>query len=57
MNERERFLRTMHYAPVDHRPLHLVAPWPDTLARWRREGLPTSMDTHRKWYDLWGKAN
>ncbi len=44
MNNRERFLRTMHYAPVDHRPLHLVEPWPDTLARWRREGLPAEVD-------------
>lgn len=44
MTERERFLRTMHYEDVDRRPLHLVGPWPDTLARWHREGLPAEVD-------------
>ncbi|MBM3477334.1 MAG: hypothetical protein FJX75_29040 [Armatimonadetes bacterium] len=44
MTERERFLRTLRYEPVDRRPLHLVGPWPDTLARWRREGLPEGWD-------------
>ncbi|MBM3500371.1 MAG: hypothetical protein FJX74_17070 [Armatimonadetes bacterium] len=44
MTERERFLGTMRYEPVDRRPLHLVGPWPDTLARWRREGLPDDWD-------------
>jgi hypothetical protein len=43
MNDRERYLRTMHYQPVDHRPLHMVGPWTDTLVRWRREGLPTDV--------------
>lgn len=46
MNNRERFIHTMRYEPVDHRPLHLVSPWPDTLARWRREGLPAGVDVH-----------
>lgn len=47
MTERERFLRTMGYQPVDRRPLHLVGPWPDTLARWHREGLPAAVsDVH-----------
>ncbi|HEY3332832.1 MAG TPA: uroporphyrinogen decarboxylase family protein [Capsulimonadaceae bacterium] len=40
MTENERFLRTMRYEPVDRRPLHLVGPWFDTLARWHTEGLP-----------------
>jgi uroporphyrinogen decarboxylase len=46
LNQRERFLRTMRYQPTDMRPLNLVGFWPDTLARWRREGLPadTSSD-------------
>jgi uroporphyrinogen decarboxylase len=46
MNDRERFLRTMRYEPVDHRPLHLVGAWDDTLRRWRREGLPEGVDAH-----------
>jgi hypothetical protein len=45
--ERDRFLRTLRYQPVDARPLHLVGPWPDTVARWRREGLPADVaDVH-----------
>ncbi|OPZ86059.1 MAG: Uroporphyrinogen decarboxylase (URO-D) [bacterium ADurb.Bin429] len=46
MTERDRFIATMRYQPVDRRPLHLVGPWPDTLARWRREGLPAGTDPH-----------
>ncbi len=42
--ERERFLRTMRYQPVDRRPLNLVGPWQDTLARWQREGMPEGTD-------------
>lgn len=40
MNSRERFLRTMRYQEVDRCPLYLPGPWSDTLARWRKEGLP-----------------
>ena len=46
MNDCERFLRTMHYEPVDHRPLHLVDAWEDTIRRWRREGLPEGVDAN-----------
>lgn len=34
----------MRYQSVDRRPLHLVGPWPDTLQRWYREGLPRDTD-------------
>ncbi|MDD5707796.1 MAG: uroporphyrinogen decarboxylase family protein [Kiritimatiellae bacterium] len=44
MNDRARFLGVMQYEAVDRRPLHLVGPWNDTLARWRREGLPADTD-------------
>jgi uroporphyrinogen decarboxylase len=44
MTNKERFLRTMRYQPVDQRPLHVVGPWFDTLARWRTEGLPAEVD-------------
>jgi len=47
MNNRERYLRTMRYQDVDRRPLHLAGPWFDTLARWKREGLPEDVkDVH-----------
>ena len=43
MNARERFLRTMHFEPVD-RPF-LLPQWtfPATIRRWHREGLPTDV--------------
>ena len=44
---RERVLRTFRYEAVDRTPLNLVGPWSDTLARWRREGLPSDVtDVH-----------
>ncbi|MDP2989920.1 MAG: hypothetical protein Q8O57_05085, partial [Kiritimatiellota bacterium] len=46
MTERERYLRYMHYQPVDYPPLRLVGPWPETLERWYAEGLPRGMDPH-----------
>jgi uroporphyrinogen decarboxylase len=46
MNNRERFINTLRYQPVDRRPLHLVGAWPDTVARWHREGLPAGVDPH-----------
>jgi uroporphyrinogen decarboxylase len=43
MNARERFLRTMHFEPVD-RP-YLLPQWvfPDTIRRWYHEGLPADI--------------
>ena len=48
MNERERFLRTMRYQEVNRPPLLPCGPWVETLARWRREGLPpdTSLEDY-----------
>jgi uroporphyrinogen decarboxylase len=46
MTERERFLRTLRYQSVDRRPIYLAGPWPDTLTRWRAEGLPAEVDVH-----------
>lgn len=43
MNERQRFLKTMRFEPVDRQPYHMVGPWVDTLARWQNEGLPRGM--------------
>ena len=46
MTNRERYFRTMNYESVDHRPIHLVGAWDDTLERWYREGLPRGADMH-----------
>ena len=46
MTERERFIRTLRYQPVDRRPLHLVGAWGDTLERWYGEGLPRGRDVN-----------
>jgi uroporphyrinogen decarboxylase len=47
LSQRERFLRTLRYEPVDRRPVYLAGPWPDTLARWHNEGLPADVtDVH-----------
>jgi len=41
LTNRERFLRTMRGEPVDRAPFFpCFGPWPQTLERWRREGLP-----------------
>lgn len=40
MNYRERFVRTMHFQPVDRVPWWELWYWKDTLDRWHDEGLP-----------------
>lgn len=47
MNDRERFHAVMQYRPCDRFPFYMVPPWPDTLARWYREGLPENEDPHQ----------
>ena len=46
MTERERFLHTMRYEPVDRRPLYCVGAWSDTLERWYHEGLPREVEVN-----------
>lgn len=46
MNNRERFLRTMRYQPVDHPPLVVPSPWPAARKRWESEGLPEGVDLY-----------
>lgn len=46
LNNRERFLKTMRFEPVDHPPLHLPGPWAATRRRWEQEGLPKGVDLH-----------
>ena len=44
MNDRERFLATMRYEERDRPPLCEMSYWPETLERWREEGLPPEID-------------
>jgi hypothetical protein len=39
MTGRERFLGVMEYKPVDRIPNHEVGVWPQTIERWKNEGL------------------
>ena len=40
MNPRERWIRTMHFQPVDHVPDEEFGYWTDTLQVWHQQGLP-----------------
>ena len=48
MTVRERFLDYMRFRPVDRAPLMEIGYWPETLDRWRGEGMPAWItDVHR----------
>lgn len=49
MNDRKRFISTMTYGRRDRAPLCEMSFWPETLTRWRDEGLPP--DIYWKGYD------
>ncbi|MBI1293700.1 hypothetical protein GC175_01930 [bacterium] len=40
MNERERFVATMHYQPRDRAPISDFGFWDETLPIWHEQGLP-----------------
>ncbi len=40
MNDRERFLATMHYQPRDRAPIMDFSFWDETLPIWHEQGLP-----------------
>jgi uroporphyrinogen decarboxylase len=44
MNSRQRILAALDRRPPDRLPLWETTIWPETLARWRAEGLPESAD-------------
>ncbi|MGC8976207.1 MAG: uroporphyrinogen decarboxylase family protein [Candidatus Ratteibacteria bacterium] len=46
MNNKERFVRTLNFEKVDHPPILLDGPWPDTLKRWYKEGLPENISLY-----------
>ena len=48
MTGRERFLAVMDYGPFDRVPNHELGVWPQTIERWRGEGMPE--DLHFDWF-------
>lgn len=46
MTHRELFQAIMHYGDFDRMPNVYWTCWPETLERWREEGLPSVVDTH-----------
>ncbi|MFH0796575.1 MAG: uroporphyrinogen decarboxylase family protein [Candidatus Omnitrophota bacterium] len=44
MNSRERFLGIMNYQPADRMMVWDFYYWPETLERWKKEGLPEDAD-------------
>ena len=44
MDDRERFVATMHYQPRDRVPIWDFGFWDDTLPVWHRQGLPRYVD-------------
>jgi len=40
MNDRQRFINTMSYQPVDRAPLYDFSFWIETLPEWHKQGLP-----------------
>ncbi len=45
MTHRERWLRTMHFEPVDHVPDEEFGYWENTLTLWHEQGLPREIDS------------
>jgi uroporphyrinogen decarboxylase len=52
LTQRERFLRYMHFEPVDRTPLMEMGFWSETFERWHHEGLPkwVTHDRHLEAY-------
>lgn len=40
MNDRQRFIATMHYQPRDRAPICDFGFWPETIVEWKKQGLP-----------------
>ena len=55
MNSRERYVHHMTFQPVDRPPfMLLMGAWPETLARWRDEGMPPGKDVQTDLADRFG---
>ncbi len=53
MTERERFLNTMNYEPVDRCPIWDFGFWAETLPAWREQGMPADVSSD----DFFGMDN
>jgi len=59
LTSRELIIRAINRSPAERIPLTDISFWPDTIARWEREGLPVGADVHDHfgldriflWYD------
>ena len=45
MTDLERFIAVMEYQPVDRVPHHELGVWPQTIERWKTEGMPEGLLT------------
>jgi hypothetical protein len=43
MNDRQRFLATMHYQPVDGAPICDLGFWEETIVIWRDPAIDTRL--------------
>jgi uroporphyrinogen decarboxylase len=48
MNQRERWLATMHFQPVDHVPDEEFGYWDETLRLWHAQGLPDCVNSNER---------
>lgn len=48
MNQKERWLATMHFQPVDHVPDEEFGYWNQTFTTWHEQGLPKYIDNNWK---------
>ncbi|HOK53427.1 MAG TPA: hypothetical protein PKV43_03090, partial [Armatimonadota bacterium] len=46
MKQRERWLATMHFQPVDHVPDEEFGYWNETLEVWHAQGLPEYINSN-----------
>ncbi|MCD6351840.1 MAG: hypothetical protein J7M26_06960, partial [Armatimonadetes bacterium] len=46
MTHRERWLRHLHFEPVDHVPDEEFGCWDNTFTRWHKEGLPEEINNN-----------
>ncbi len=59
MNDLDRFLACMAYAPLDHVPFWDWGAWPETIERWKNEGYqpgfnePARIADQRNWIGHW----
>ena len=56
MNSRERFNRTLSFAPVDHGFSYEIGAWGQTIDRWRQEGFPDDVETG-SYFGTWLAGN